>query len=218
MKTPKEYANNVKNGIITTKMLSDCIFSVNKRAKNWRDKEHQYRGKYSDDWYGTVDKARENKEMYYSQKEMLLTPIKPKCIHRENTSSSHRVRYFDYEPEYDELYGEFFYEGSYYDREQQCEVYFGDIMESESFYNYYLFYDLGCGHTFHDPLEFNVDEKIDKFKSYPDLKVEEVTSIITYGHDTKDLLSTQFVNKVLTLIRSGEYTLLDDIEQESLAS
>ena len=65
---------------------------------------------------------------------------------------------------------------------------------------------------------FFVDEKIDKFKSYPDLKVEEVTSIITYGHDTKDLLSTQFVNKVLTLIRSGEYTLLDDIEQESLAS
>ena len=111
MKTPKEYANNVKNGIITTKMLSDCIFSVNKRAKNWRDKEHQYRGKYSDDWYGTVDKARENKEMYYSQKEMLLTPIKPKCIHRENTSRSHRVRYFDYEPEYDELYGEFFLRG-----------------------------------------------------------------------------------------------------------
>ena len=92
------------------------------------------------------------------------------------------------------------------------------IWDSAKHYNYYLFYDLGCGHTFHDPLEFNVDEKIDQFKSYPNLKVEEVTSIITYGHDTKDLLSTQFVNKVLTLIRSGEYTLLDDIEQESLAS
>ena len=41
MKTPKEYTQNLKNGIITAEMLSDCIFSCNKRAKNWRDKEAQ---------------------------------------------------------------------------------------------------------------------------------------------------------------------------------
>lgn len=33
MKTPKEYNDNIKNGIITSKMLTDCLYSVNKRAK-----------------------------------------------------------------------------------------------------------------------------------------------------------------------------------------
>lgn len=30
MKTPKEYNDNIKNGIITSKMLTDCLYSVNK--------------------------------------------------------------------------------------------------------------------------------------------------------------------------------------------
>lgn len=38
MRTPVEYTNNLKKGIITDQMLVDCLFSVNKRAKNWRDK------------------------------------------------------------------------------------------------------------------------------------------------------------------------------------
>ena len=41
MKTPKEYTKNLKNGIITEDMIVDCLYSVNKRAKNYRDKERQ---------------------------------------------------------------------------------------------------------------------------------------------------------------------------------
>ena len=37
MKTPKEYMENLKKGIITETMLADGLFSVNKRAKNCRD-------------------------------------------------------------------------------------------------------------------------------------------------------------------------------------
>lgn len=37
MKTDKKYSNNLKNGILTSEMLYNCIYSVNKRAKNNRD-------------------------------------------------------------------------------------------------------------------------------------------------------------------------------------
>ena len=37
MRTPKDFSENIKNGIITTEMLNECLYSVNKRAKNYRD-------------------------------------------------------------------------------------------------------------------------------------------------------------------------------------
>ena len=42
MRTPKEYLDNLQRKLITTAMLFDCIFSSNKRAKNWRDKQREY--------------------------------------------------------------------------------------------------------------------------------------------------------------------------------
>ena len=41
MKTPKEYQDNLKKKIITEEMLADCLYSVNKRAKNYRNKEQR---------------------------------------------------------------------------------------------------------------------------------------------------------------------------------
>ena len=43
MKTPKEYRDNLLNHIITKQMLVDCLYSANKRAKNYRDKERKQR-------------------------------------------------------------------------------------------------------------------------------------------------------------------------------
>lgn len=42
MRTPQEYVKNLNNKIITKAMLCDCLYSVNKRAKNFRDKAEQY--------------------------------------------------------------------------------------------------------------------------------------------------------------------------------
>ena len=53
MKTPKEYRDNLLNHIITKQMLVDCLYSVNKRAKNYRDKEREQRAYY--DFRGTFD-------------------------------------------------------------------------------------------------------------------------------------------------------------------
>lgn len=51
MRTPKEYTDNINCGIITKRMLSDCLFSVNKRAKNFRDKEREYHNYYRSNRY-----------------------------------------------------------------------------------------------------------------------------------------------------------------------
>lgn len=101
MKTPLEYTKNLKNHIITPQMLLDCLYSSNKRAKNWRDKEQEYRefyrsSRYSYDKYDNEAKAREKKLKYYKQKEIMLSVLQPVCIHRECIGYE-RHRIYDYE-------------------------------------------------------------------------------------------------------------------------
>lgn len=42
MRTPAAWTKNIRNGIITDEMLEAALFSVNKRAKNYRDKKREY--------------------------------------------------------------------------------------------------------------------------------------------------------------------------------
>ena len=39
MKTPKQYTDNLKCGVLTEEMIGACIYSFNKRAKNIEIKE-----------------------------------------------------------------------------------------------------------------------------------------------------------------------------------
>lgn len=75
MRTPKEYTDNLKKKIITENMLLDCLYSVNKRAKNYRDKEREYRqyyrrNRYAYDKYGNIDRCQEMKKTEKSGLEM----------------------------------------------------------------------------------------------------------------------------------------------------
>lgn len=196
MRTPKEYTNNVKNGIITKRMLSDCLFSVNKRAKNCRDKEASYR--YSYDKYNTEERYRDKKEDYYRQKEKMLSLLKPDCIHQEPFKCKKRI--YDYEPEYYDFFDSSsrVYEGCYYDRDMREDVFFIDVLMDDS--RYYLFYDLG-EHSFHTPISS------EEIKYYQELEIKEIGSLITYGKEIGELISTQFVQKIIALIDSGEYRL-----------
>lgn len=76
MHTSNEMKKCLKAGIVTTEMLSSAIFSCNKRAKNYRDKERQYR-------YFPIarQKYRETKEEYYECKDDLLRYVQPCAIH-----------------------------------------------------------------------------------------------------------------------------------------
>ena len=80
MRTNKEYQNNLKNKIITESMLYDCLFSLNKRAKNCRDMKNRYwRTEYKWDYIERMDH-------YYEQKDFLLKAIlKPTLIHKQTT-------------------------------------------------------------------------------------------------------------------------------------
>lgn len=90
MKTPKEYTDNLKKGIITDEMACNVLFSYSKRAKNYRDrirgiKKHAHGwgwGQYDD---RNIEKCVENMEMLYSKKDDILKcyPEKMKCIHRQ---------------------------------------------------------------------------------------------------------------------------------------
>ena len=197
MKTPKEYTQNLKNGIITAEMLSDCIFSCNKRAKNWRDKEAQLHRYFAENRFATDNhdnefKAMMEKDKYYGFKDELLRLLKPVCIHVET-----RINYF-YLPEGKEPWNPMA-------KKTGHTRYLAYEYEEES-KKYYLFYKC-AGHSFHSP--------IDSPDQYPDLPVVELKDKLeTYGKDTLNLLSMQFVSKVLDLIRSGNYTFLNESEKD----
>ena len=206
MTTPKEYAHHLKDGEITEEMLSDCLFSVNKRAKNYRDKQREYRNRrinnrYYYDKYGNERKNQQKKEEMYNKKELLLSILKPICIHKEPCKK--RIRVYDYEPEYDlEMDCDAITNiGSYLDYLSDDEVMFYD-KEVDS-YNYYLYYELGT-HSFHTPISNDDVEK-------SDINVVTISELNTCGDEIKELISMQFVDKILNLIASGNYKLIMEV-------
>ena len=202
MKMTKAYSENIKNKIITRDMLIDCLYSVNKRAKNARDQANSIVQKKRINRY-FIDKyhAKENyivmKKEYYGMKECMLKLFEPTCIHAEKNKIE---RIYDYEEKYSNIKEtDALWYGSYYDYDEDREVFFIDVLLPDAVRQYYLFYDLGR-HTFHIPIA--------KVEDYPELEIIPVCQIKTKGSNIEDLVSVQFVRKVINLIESGNYTLV----------
>lgn len=206
MKTPKSYIKNLENNIITDEMLSDALFSVNKRAKNWRDRKRECRASRYAAKYAYSAEAKEN-EMYV-RKNKLLKLLKPVCIHKE-TQGYERIRVYEYDKDY---YKKMLYYSAVNNiawvNRYATDGY--DITEFFDFnntncpiYKYYLYYVLG-EHSYHIPInESNISK-------YNNLEVECVSTIIIEGRETDDLLSVQFVDKMLVVIKSGKYSYTHD--------
>lgn len=156
MKTPKKYMENLENGIITEEMLGECLYSVNKRAKNCREQQMHYR--YSHSRYARENswKYRAQKERYYELKDEMLSILEPERIHKE------------------------FYEGSWH---------------------YYLLYAVGT-FSFHHPI---TEEQLEQYSS---LEIQDIGELKTNGQNIDSLLSVQFVEKVCSLIHTGNYSLV----------
>lgn len=207
MKTPKNYSKNLENRIITKEMLSDCLVSVNKRAKNHRDKQiemMQYRKSYRHfhDKYHTESEAREKKKEYYEMKETLLSVLQPTYIHKERYEYE-KVRLYEFDEGYMERKEDNHYSASGFDynpEKRKHGKYIEYYDKNKPKYHYYLFYNLGTNNTFHSPIK---EEQIDEY----DLEVVEINRLKTRGKDINDLISVPFVKKVLRLIRSGNYIL-----------
>ena len=187
MKTPKEYQNNLKNGIITEEMFTDCLYSVNKRAKNYRDKAQEYKWRYNRRYHVAVDSQYDKMNEFYSLKDRLLKYLKPKCIHKQFVGYETK-RVYSYQTEYYNQEGKnIFWENSYYNRDEG-EVYFYDYETDVKKHLYFLYYEL-TNRSFHTPIK-NPKES--------DLEIIEINSdFTTYGEDPKYLLSPQFVRKVI---------------------
>ena len=116
-----------------------------------------------------------------------------------------KQRVYSYEKKYEKLYNEkrnaIVWENSYYDYDTNKEIEFFDYSLGKKEYLYFLYYEIG-EYSFHSP----IDEKIAKNSQ---LEIKEIDEDFqTRGADIVDLLSKQFVQKVIDLLESGEYTLL----------
>lgn len=198
MKPPKEYLKNLKHHTITEKMLSDCIYSINNRALNSRDNEYKYTH-YIPDTYGNANKYHKKKLEYYSMKRVLLSVLEP--AHVQKGEVLQRKRTYDYEEGYGEILksGNYINNSGFYDPDRREHVEFVVQMIPDTVY--YLTYTVS-NRTFRVPL---AEAEIEK---YPDLEIVDVGRItLVYGDITADMLSVQFVEKVLKLVKSGNYTL-----------
>ena len=122
-------------------MIAECIYSVNKRAKNHRDKIR----KYKDDRYNrytvrNIENAEGEMEKYYTMKEEMLTVFEPSLIHEQYVGEE-KKRVFSTEEDYDKLLQEksndILRKGSYYDDENSIEVEFFDYKLGRK--NIYIF-------------------------------------------------------------------------------
>ena len=98
-------------------------------------------------------------------------------------------------------FNEFVWENRFWSDELNGFVYFGDIeLRENPKYHYYLFYSIGSdlAHTFHTPIS---EDDVKKYN----LDIVDIDKLYTEGHDIHDLISNQFVTKVVTLIESGNY-------------
>ena len=207
MRTPKRYTDLIKNKKITNQIIAECIYSVNKRAKNYRDKieDSNQAGLYK---YKEInnEKAKEQKERYYSMKEDLLLNFSPKLVHKQYVGEK-RQRVYSYQKNYEKLYNEkrndIVWENSYYDYDRNKEVDFFDYSLGEKKYLYFLYYEIG-EYSFHTPI---TEERAEK---NTELEIKEIDeNFQTHGADIVDLLSTQFVQKVIDLLDSGDYTIIE---------
>lgn len=199
MKPPKEYLKNLKHHTITEQMLSDCLFSINNRALNSRDSEYKYTH-YVPDTYGNANKYRKKKLEYYSMKRVLLSLLEPSYIQKGEVLQ--RKRTYDYEEGYEEIlkFGNYVNNSGFYDPDRKEHVEFVVQMISQTVY--YLTYTVS-NRTFRVPF---AEAEIEK---YPDLEIVDVGRITpVYGDITADMLSVQFVDKIVQLIKGRKCELI----------
>lgn len=222
MKTPKEYTNNIKNKMITAEMLADCIYSVNQRSKNYRDNVEKYKDEY--DPYNNEEKYTNKMKEMYSHKEKLLSLIEPtkkaenkiysywnECIysfsidengeeHSDYEKDVPNENEYDYTTtrtekvyEWNDDLGEEFHYGKY----EEVTRYYKEMSKLKKII-YYHAYQIN-GYDFLLPIsKEDYDNSTLELISFDNLKTEKADD---------DLISMNFVRKVIDLIESNDYTL-----------
>ena len=207
MKTPKLYNDLINEKKITNEIIAECVYYVNKRAKNYRDKIKEYKnGRSHQHLESNIEKAEEEMGKYYQLKEEFLKVFTPNLIHKQFIGEK-KKRVYSYEKNYEKLLKEktndIFWKNSYYDYDKDMEIEFFDYHLGTKKYLYFLYCEIG-EYSFHSP----VSEKI--AESNTELEIQEIDeNFKTHGSKNEGLLSMQFVKKVLELLQSKDYTIVD---------
>ena len=207
MKTPKLYNDLINEKKITNEFIAECVYYVNKRAKNYRDKIKEYKnGRSHQHLESNIEKAEEEMGKYYQLKEEFLKVFTPNLLHKQFIGEK-KKRVYSYEKNYEKLLKEktndIFWENSYYDYDKDMEIEFFDYHLGTKKYLYFLYCEIG-EYSFHSP----VSEKI--AESNTELEIQEIDeNFKTHGSKNEGLLSMQFVKKVLELLQSEDYTIVD---------
>lgn len=207
MKTPKLYNDLINEKKITNEIIAECVYYVNKRAKNYRDKIKEYKnGRSHQHLENNIEKAEEEMGKYYQLKEEFLKVFTPNLIHKQFIGEK-KKRVYSYEKNYEKLLKEktndIFWKNSYYDYDKDMEIEFFDYHLGTKKYLYFLYCEIG-EYSFHSP----VSEKI--AESNTELEIQEIDeNFKTHGSKNEGLLSMQFVKKVLELLQSEDYTIVD---------
>ena len=207
MKTPKLYNDLINEKKITNEIIAECVYYVNKRAKNYRDKIKEYKnGRSHQHVESNIEKAEEEMGKYYQLKEEFLKVFTTNLIHKQFIGEK-KKRVYSYEKNYEKLLKEktndIFWKNSYYDYDKDMEIEFFDYHLGTKKYLYFLYCEIG-EYSFHSP----VSEKI--AESNTELEIQEIDeNFKTHGSKIEGLLSMQFVKKVLGLLQSEDYTIVD---------
>jgi hypothetical protein len=192
MKTPKLFTDNLKNKIITMSMLESVIYSINKRAKNCRDNARRY--KNSRDNYGNYEKEIDKRDKYYCDKDYLLkTLLKPKCIHVEKGINEYCKVFSENDSEFHGAEPDMIIDE--WTNNNGTDLKRVKVLEEYS--RYYLFYPFS-NTSFHSPID---DNNLEKY----DLEIITIDNLNTFGKDINDLVSIQFCQKVIDLIKTNDF-------------
>ena len=78
MKTPKLYNELINEKKITNEIIAECIYSVNKRAKNYRDKIKEYKnGSFHKHLESNIEKSGKGNGEILSTKRRIFESIYP---------------------------------------------------------------------------------------------------------------------------------------------
>lgn len=207
MKTPKLYNDLINEKKITNEIIAECVYYVNEWAKNYRDKIKEYKnGRSHQHLESNIEKAEEEMGKYYQLKEEFLKVFTTNLIHKQFIGEK-KKRVYSYEKKLWEIVerknNDIFWKNSYYDYDKDMEIEFFDYHLGTKKYLYFLYCEIG-EYSFHSP----VSEKI--AESNTELEIQEIDeNFKTHGSKNEGLLSMQFVKKVLELLQSEDYTIVD---------
>ena len=173
---------------ITKRMLSDALYSVNKRAKNYRDDKR--RG---------IENAAEMERAMYDRKTILLSLLDPVYVHREPLYETEQVdqknpAFFDklLQAVLDDT---IIWWSDYYKKNNEL-VHFFLIKKELIGYQYYLFYPF-MEHSYHQPIS---EEDL---VYYSDLPIRDIQNLATTG-DT-NVIPLEEVDEMIQWILDDDY-------------